>query len=240
MTYKPSILDQRPSIDTGYVSKLLSDVFGVESPVYVPWFLERTYKSLPYTDVKEGALPSGMASPYTNVEVLSQTVDYENAPVRFGQKTFGSFIFQGTKYKIWDYKGMLIPVEMRDLLMPLATMVEFSRPKTVVKTTTTGGIGSVKEIYGLDDWSISISGIILPDALNPLNQQTVVEQMEAIQLFHEIAGSIEVKGQLFAQRNITRIVTESLKFSPVQGRPNMMQYSIEAVSDGDFLLTEIL
>jgi len=64
--------------------------------------------------------------------------------------------------------------------------------------------------------------------------------MEAIQLFHEIAGSIEVEGQLFAQRNISRIVTESLKFTPVQGKPNMMQYSIEAVSDGDFLLTETL
>jgi len=166
--YKPSILDKRPNIDTGYVSRLLSDVFGVESPVYVPWFLERTYKALPYPDVKEATPPAGLVTPYTNVEVLNRDVEYDNAPVRFGQKTFGAFVFKGTEYKIWDYNGTLQDVEMRDLLMPLATLVEFSRPKRVVQTPTTGGIGSVKEIYGLDDWSISISGIILPDEFNPL------------------------------------------------------------------------
>jgi hypothetical protein len=240
MTYKPSILDQRPAIDTGYVSRLLSDVFGVESPVYVPWFLERTYKALPYTDVKEGTPPSGLAQAFSGVEILNRDVDYDDAPVRFGQKAFGTFLLKGATYNIWDYRGMLIPVEMKELLMPLATLVEFTRPKVVTKTPTTGGIGSVKEIYGLDDWAISISGIILPDNLNPFTQQTVWEQMEAIQLFHEIAGSIEVVGQLFEQRHISRIVTESLKFSPVQGKPNMMQYSLEAVSDGDFLLTETI
>lgn len=180
-----------------------------------------------------------MASAYTNVEVLNRDVDYDKAPVRFGQKTFGAFWFKGSACKMWDFNGTLQDIEMRELLMPLATMVEFSRPKTVTKTPTTGGVGSVKEIYGLDDWSISISGIILPDYLNPMTQQTVAEQMEAIQLFHELSGSIEVEGQLFADRHISRIVTEDLKFSPVQGRPNMMQYSINAVSDSDFLLTEM-
>jgi hypothetical protein len=238
--YKPSILDKRLNIDTGYVSKLLSDVFGVESPVYVPWLLERTYKALPFTDVKEGTSPNGLAQPFSGVEVLNRDVDYDDAPVRFGQKSFGAFWLKGGTYKTWDYKGNLIDIELNDLLMPLATLVEFTRQKTVTKTPTSGGIGTVKEIYGMEDWAISISGIILPDNLNPFTQQTVAEQMESIQLFHELAGSIEVAGQNFAQRSITRIVTESLKFSPVQGKPNMMQYSIEAVSDGDLLLTDIL
>ena len=238
--YKPSILDKRPNIDVGYVGKLLSDVFGVESPVYVPWFLERTYKAPPYTDVKEGTPANGLASPYTSVEVLNRDVEYDNAPVRYGQKTFGAFWFLGGAYKTWDYKGNLIDIELNDFLMPLATLVEFTRAKTVTKTPTLGGVGTVKEIYGFEDWSISISGIILPDDLNPLTQQTVAEQMEAMQLFHELAGCIDIQGQLFAQRNISRIVTESLKFSPVQGRPNMMQYSIEAVSDGDLILTELV
>lgn len=239
MTYKPSILDQRPPIDTGYVSRLLSDVFGVESPVYVPWFLERTYKALPYTEVKEGSPANGLAQPYTT-ELKPVDAEYDGAPVRYGQKTFGAFWLLGGIYKTWDYKGNLIDIEISDFLMPLATLVEFTRAKTVTKTPTLGGIGTVKEIYGFEDWSISINGIILPDNLNPLTQQTVDEQMKALQLFHELAGSIDVAGQLFAERNITRIVTESLKFSPVQGRPGMMQYSIEAVSDNDLLLAEFL
>ena len=238
--YKPSILDKRPNIDTGYVSKLLSDVFGVESPVYVPWFLERTYKAAPFTEVYESVAPAGLASAFSGVQLNPEAPVYDNAPVRFGLKTFGAFWFRGGVYKTWDFKGNLVDVELNDLLMPLATLVEFSRSKTVTKTPTIGGIGTVKEVYGFEDWSLSMNGIILPDTLNPLTQQTVAEQMDAIQLFHELAGSIEVEGQLFAQRNISRIVTESLKFTPVQGRPNMVQFSIEAVSDSDLLLTDIL
>lgn len=238
MEYKPGILDQRAPIDTGYVSRLLSDVFGVESPVYVPWFLERTYKAPPYTDVKEGSPANGLALPYTT-EMNPAPAEYDGAPVRFGQKTFGAFWFLGGIYKTWDYKGNLVDIEISDFLMPLATLVEFSRSKTVIKTPTLGGIGTIKEIYGFEDWNISISGIILPDNLNPLTQQTVDDQMRALQLFHELAGSIDVAGQLFAERNITRITTESLKFSPVQGRPGMMQYSIEAVGDNDILLTDL-
>lgn len=239
MEYKPSILDQRPPIDTGYVSRLLSDVFGVESPVYVPWFLERTYKAPPYTDVKEATPANGLAQAYTT-ELKPVAADYDGAPVRFGQKTFGAFWLEASDSKVWnEYTGLLDDVSLRPFLMPLATLVDFSRAKSIIKTPTLGGIGTVKEIYGLEDWSISISGIILPDELNPGSQQTVAEQMEAMQLYNEVAGPIDVKGQLFKQRNISQIVIESMSFKPVQGRPNMMQFDISAISDADFLLTEI-
>jgi hypothetical protein len=62
--------------------------------------------------------------------------------------------------------------------------------------------------------------------------------MDAIQKFHDIAGSIGVEGQIFADRNIVSIVTENLTFTPVQGKPNMMQYSIEAISDEDILIID--
>ncbi|MBS2099190.1 DUF6046 domain-containing protein [Carboxylicivirga linearis] len=219
--FKANISSNRGAIDIGYVGNLLSEVYHVETPVYLPWFFDYKKK----------------LSVYAGVEV-EEELEYENAPVRYGQKSYGAFWLKGGKYNIWDYTGKLIPNEFNDLLMPLATMVDFDRPKVVSKTTTNSG--TVKEIYGLGDWTISINGIILPDKYNPYTQQTVAEQMEAIQKFHEIAGSIEVEGQLFAQRKISRIVTESLSFKPVQGRPNMMQYSIEAVSDEDLLLTDIL
>lgn len=231
MTYKPSILDSRPPIDTGYIGKLLSDVFGVESPVYVPWFLERTYKSLPFPQVDQKSV-------ILNNDFQESLAD--NQPERMGLKVYGSFWLKGGKHLSFDSQGELVENEYNSLLMPLATMVDFSRNKTVTKTPMVGGAGSVKEIYGLEDWAISINGIILPDDYNPITQQTVAEQMEAIQQFHEIAGAIDVEGWIFSQRNISRIVTESLKFSPIQGRPNMMQFSIEAVSDEDLLLTDIV
>lgn len=211
------------AINIAYVAKLLADVFGIGQPVY--------------TGVKQNSLPEGIAGPFA-VSLKEADPDYDNAPVRFGHKTFGAFLLKGGLYKTWNHKGKLVDIELSDFLMPLATLVDFTRPKTVTKTPTTGGVGTVKELYGLEDWNITISGIIIPDPLKQPGQQTVDEQMRQIQLFHEIAESIDVEGQLFAERSITRIVTESLKFTPVQGHPGMMQYSIDAISDKDFLLEE--
>jgi len=188
------------------------------------WFIHPTYKSLPFTDV-----------------ALSDTdPEYDDAPVRLGQKTFGAFWLKGGKYNMWQMDGTLKKGSMSDFLMPLATLVDFSRQKVVTKLPTLGGTGSRKQIYSLDDWNVSIKGIIIPDPDNKPAFRTVEGQMYAIQRYHEIAGSIEVEGQIFAKRNITRIVTESLTFSPVQGFPNMLQYSIDAVSDEDLLITDSL
>ncbi|MCT4590514.1 MAG: DUF6046 domain-containing protein [Carboxylicivirga sp.] len=219
--FKANISNNREAIDIGYVGNLLSEVYHVETPVYLPWFFEYKKKLAAFTDVE-----------------VEEELEYENAPVRYGQKSFGAFWLKGGRYLNFEHSGELVEREYNDLLMPLATMVDFSRPKIVGKTTT--NIGTTKEIYGLGDWTISINGIILPDKYNPYTQQTVAEQMDALQQFHEIAGSVEVEGQIFAQRKISRIVTEDIEFKPVQGRPNMMQFSIPAVSDEDLLLTDIL
>lgn len=223
--YKGDLLRAVPTIDVAFVGKLISDVFGVQSPVYLPtWWQGREFEP-----------PA-----YPGIVVADEQPEYDDAPIRLGNKTFGAFWLKGGKYKMWDYNGELKELMMPDFLMPLATIVDFTRPKEVIKTPRIGGAGTVKEIYGLGDWTISIKGIILPDENNPVSFRTVEGQMDAIQKFHEIAGSIEVDGQIFAKRKIYRIVTESLAFSPIQGRPNMMQYSIEAISDEDILLTDIL
>jgi hypothetical protein len=211
-----------PTIDVAFVGSLIKDVFGVESPVYLPtWWQGREFQTESYPGVS-----------------VSDEVEYDDAPVRFGQKTFGAFWLDAGTYKKYDNNGILKEFGYSKFLMPLATIVDFSRPKTVVETPTIGGNGSVKEIIGLEDWAISIKGIILPDPeRKEVAFRTVEGQMEAMQSFHEIADSIEVDGQIFHKREISRIVTKSLAFSPVQGKPNMMQYTIDAVSDEDFLLT---
>lgn len=212
------------TIDVSFISGLLQDVFGVFTPVFHPELEEKQIQ----------------AAAFPNVEIEAAAPEYDNAPVRFGQKTWGAFWFKGGRYLTFGTNGKLKEEQYSDLLMPLASLVSFKRAKVVKKTETVGGAGTVKEVYGLADWSISISGIIIPDQYNPSAQQSVEEQMEAIQRFHETAGSIEVDGQIFAQRNVSRIVTEDCSFDPIQGRPNMMQYTIEAISDEDLLLTDIL
>ncbi|MBN1987827.1 MAG: hypothetical protein JW783_00335 [Bacteroidales bacterium] len=232
--YKADLGRTAPTVDTAFVGKLLSEVFGVESPIYLPtWWRKRDYNAKPYPNVSVEQQTQPIDG-YMGINVL-ETEDYGEAPVRYGQKVFGAFWFKGGTYLKYDLNGTLKGHKCSDFLMPLATIVDFSRPKTVKKTPTIGGMGSVKEVYAMDDWSVSIKGIIIPD-----QDRSVEFQMNEMQRFHEIAGSVEVDGLVFARRNIVRIVTETLAFSPIQGRPNMVQYTIDAVSDEDFLLTDVL
>lgn len=223
--YKSDLKRTVPTIDVAYVGKLLSDVFGVESPVYLPtWWQGRDYSP----------------APYPGLEVEADDPEYDDAPVRMGNKTFGAFWLKDGTYKKYGHNGALKDFQLSEFLMPLASLVDFKREKNIVKTPILGGAGSVKEVFSFNDWDITIKGIIIPDDFNRSGQKTVEEQMTMLQKFFEVVGSIPVEGQIFAKRQVDYIVMESLNFSPVQGRPKMMQYTIEATSDEDILLTGVM
>ena len=210
------------AIDVTYVAGLFSDVFGVNSPVFFPTIGQGN-------DYDPGA--------FSGVSLKTAEPD-DGSPVRFGQKTFGAFWLKGDSYPSYDqYTGVLNYTKYADFLMPIATMVDFSRQKAMTKTPTIGSAGTVKEIYGFEDWTISIKGIILPDSdRTGTTNQTIEGQKEFLQKYFEIAGSIKVDGKIFADRNINRITIESFAFTPVQGKPGMMPFSIEATSDEDLIL----
>jgi hypothetical protein len=223
--YKVELDRLVPTIDVAFVGNLLSSIFGVESPVYLPtWWEGRDY------------IPGA----YSGVTLKNDTPD-DGSPMRMGNKTFGSFWLKGGKYRSYNqYTGLLEQLDYPDFLMPLATLVDFNRPKAMTKTPCIGSSGTVKEIFGFEDWAISIKGIILPDKERAGSTfQTVEGQMEALQKFFEIADGVTVDGKLFANRNINKIVLESLVFNPVQGKPKLMTYAIEATSDEDILLMQL-
>lgn len=208
---------KRP-IDISYVNVLLGDAFGTPA--------------MPYPAVDERFLPNNKTSPVYIVQTEEAIDEYDNAPIRFGEKTWGAFWFKmdSKGCKLWDDKGKLFDIKLPELLMPLASLISFSRPKKMTE------YNEIIEIHQMGKWSINIQGIIINDKYNPVGYQTVREQMEAIQEYHEVAGAIEVRGPVFSDRRISRIVTKDLRFDPIQGKPGMVQYSIEAVSDVDFLL----
>lgn len=223
--YKSDLERAIPTIDVAFVGNLLSDVFGVESPVYLPtWWQGRDYSP----------------KPYPGIEMEPDDPEYDQAPVRNGKKTFGAFWLEAGTYNMYNKEGALDEKKLGRFLMPLASLVDFKREKNIVKTPILGGVGSVKEVFSFNDWDITIKGIIIADDFNRPGQKTVEEQMAILQKFFEVVGSISVEGQIFAKRNVNYIVMESLNFSPVQGRPKMMQYTIEATSDEDILLTGVM
>ena len=54
-------------------------------------------------------------------------------------------------------------MNMASFPMPYATIVDFSRSMNCSKTKVLGVHGTVKEVYGLDDWKINIRGFCIAD-----------------------------------------------------------------------------
>lgn len=157
---------------------------------------------------------------------------------QFGTPLLGTFwaVPDDLPYLVYGIDDKLVQREFSKFEFPVATIVDFNRPKLSVKEKTNGGNGTVKETMGLDDWQISIRGIIVDDDSRK-EQKTVRQQRYALDRLNEITGSIKVEGEIFRQRNITHIYLDDLKYSTVQGKPGLIQYEIPAVSDVSFLLT---
>jgi len=208
-----------PVIGIDVAANLLAEVFG--QPVYV----------IPGTN-EMTTVDSYMVS-------VSDPNEYDRLS-RFGTPVVGSFTIEGGKYKVYDkVTGKLVVKEYSDFEFPLATIVDFSRPKYITKTPTIGSNGTVKEIFGFEDAKISIRGICIDDPSRS-EQRTAKEQKLALWALNDIADSLSIlKGKIFFEKNITRIVMEDIQFSAVQGKPGMIQFEIPAVSDEDFLIMDI-
>ncbi len=228
-------LKTNSTINIGYAVSLLGDIFGFNSPIYLPYSLKDRYALNNANYLIENERYA--TNPTYNLEFASdELIDRMS---QFGTPVLGTFWASAGVYKVYNYESRLINKEFGDFEFPIASIIDFSRQKNIIKTPTIGSVGTVKEIYGLEDWKINIRGICMDDNSRK-SQNTMKEQEFSLMQLNEIAGSIQVKGRIFEQKHITRMTIEALHFTPIQGNPNIMQYEIEAVSDEDFLITEVI
>lgn len=198
--------------DKFIIGELLGDVFGITSPIYIPW----------------GAAKQYTAGQYQGVQLLKE--DESDVLSWMGTPVMGTFSLLGGTYKTFDEKGQISEIKLSDFLMPYATIVEFNRAMNVTKTKAIGTAGTVKEIYGLDDWAISIRGICLADAQRP-DQQTAQQQIDALVKWRNVTDTVNVQGSIFNDKEIYGITIDNLSIRPVQGKWNVITYEIQATSD---------
>lgn len=218
-----------PNIDLGFVASILGDVYGFNSPIYLPWNFKSEYEARGYT------IPEQFLG-YENLDL--ETPD---RPSMFGTPIFGSFTIKGGKYLIFDKsKGTLVPKAIDDFEFPVTSIIEFRRPKVITKSPMIGGAGTVKEIYGLDDWAISIKGVCLNDpSRKDVETRTARSQQIKLCELNEIVGHLVIKsGSIFLNKKIFNIVMEDVIFSPIQGKPDVIPFEIPCCSDEDILLFE--
>lgn len=192
------------------LGKIFKAAFGISSPVYItrPISINDRKQTIGYSGVK------------VIEEEEAEQISWLGTPIIF------PITFKAETYKVYDSKGKLKDAEFGDFMLPSATLVEFSRAKNITRTEVLGSNGTVKEIYGFDDWQIRMRGVCLPE---PGRSET--DQKNALLAWNEIAGSIKVDGELFFEKGIDRIAITDIQFSQVQAKPKVLPFEITAVSD---------
>ncbi len=195
-----------------YATNIIRDIFGINGMVYFP------------STTKHDVSPTG----FYGIEMLPD--DEVEAHSSLGTPVVGVLEFKGGEYNTYNEKGQVVKVRMNNFRLPYSCIVEFSRAAVITVTKTLGSAGSVKEIYGLDDWKINIRGIALNNAINPLSPKAHQIVGELAQ-WRKICDSIEVQGILFSNKEIYRIVIEDLQIQPIEGKYNVIPFQIQAISD---------
>lgn len=98
-------------------------------------------------------------------------------------------------------------------------------------TRINGGKGTVKEIYGFDDWQVTINGFLIPDASQPQGFNSPFEQEKELNNWDNLASSIPVFGKPFSVHKIRNLTIKGMSFEPMRGKPNIRTFTINAISD---------
>lgn len=200
---------------------------GLDNRMYVGQLFKAAFGAMPvYLTFPLGKSPTPDMSGYDIHLADNATPEEAERKSIYGTPVVFPIKFLGGKFKKYDDKGRLVDTSLNDFWLPDATMVDFSRAKNIIKTATLGANGTVKEVYGFDDWNIRIRTLCLRN-----RELTEREQEKKILEWFEVAGSIGIEGYLFTKKNIKSIVLEDIDIKSISGSPNVIPIEITAVSD---------
>jgi hypothetical protein len=197
------------------VSKLFQSAFGLSSPVYI-------------TETERKDKPAIFS--YKGIETLPEyykpdAVSWMGTPIMFSAK------FLGRSYQKYNAIGEIERVQMNDFQLPAATMFSFRRAHNITRTNLLGNNGTVKEIYGFDDWVIDVRGLCLDEP-----NQSAHEQLEQLLKWEELADGIDISGGLFEQRRISRVAISDWSDNLQQGSYGVIPFQFQLFSDEDIIL----
>lgn len=156
-----------------------------------------------------------------------------------GTLLVGAITFKGNSYQQYNELGALVPVDVATFRLPSATIVQFRRAKNVIKTKANAALGTVKELYGFDDWQIDIMGRCIDDSGHP-QAKSRKEQLARLFAFDKLASAITVLGAEFEARDISAIVIESMETQQPKGKEHITDFRLRCVSDNPFELTDVV
>ncbi len=198
------------------INHLFRTAFGINAPIYMAdvYSSDDSNGKINYTGVK-----------YTK-PVEAKKLSWMGTPIIF------PITIPSDTFKVYAPNGEIIKQVIPAFDMPATSLVDFSRAKNITRTPILGNNGTVKEVYGFDDWSIRIRGI----CLNEPKIRTAKDQVKCLLQYEKVAGSIGILGEQFIEKEIHAITIESIDFQQVQGKPDVIPFEIRAVSDEPLIL----
>lgn len=195
------------------VSQLFQLAFGINMPVYLPYPLT---KELPPNISFDGIETRPEFNP-------SNSKSWMGTPIMFEL----SFIGNEQKYKKYTVSGEVKEIALPNYTLPPATMFQFRRAKNVTRTNVLGSNGTVKEIFGFDDWVIDVKGLCLDEP-----NRSAISQLEELLKWEELADSIAVSGEVCNMMDINRVCISEFSHNIVQGsNGGVIAYEMQLFSD---------
>lgn len=197
------------------LSQLFKTAFGINSPIFITEPLSKQQKQ---------------SFDYKGVEIIE---DYytKDATSWMGTPIIGLLTFKAGSYNKYNSVGEIVKKELPEFILPPATLFSFRRSKNITKTNLLGGNGTVKEVFGFDDWIIDVKGLAVDTPTSSARQQ-----IEQLLNFEDIADQIKISGDLFTKKDISAVVIEDFKQEAIQGNPTVIPFSMTLISDEDIVL----
>lgn len=145
----------------------------------------------------------------------------------------GPLTLQKGEYKTFGYDGKVQTVTMlRDFTLPFTTLATYSRSKIAAITDLRAQRGSVKELFGFSDWRIAFRGLILADDMKGYtNNSFPLLKAQEFMLWEEITDAVAINGDMPAMLGISKVYLQSIEINEVEGKPNVLVFKIDALSD---------
>jgi hypothetical protein len=171
--------------------------------------------------------PTGL---YQGLEIIEDEND-TNMKSGLGTQILFPIVFSHGTYKEYNQDGEIVDRIMDSFRLPIASIVSFRRDKIMGVTRINGGKGTVKEVYGFDDWQVTINGFLIPDTSQPQGLNSPFQQEKELNNWDNLASSIPVYGKPFSVHKIRNLTIKGMSFEPMRGKPNIRTFTINAISD---------
>ncbi len=162
-------------------------------------------------------------NPYTNQIPEGAAPDRALYYSTLGTPVVADLTFEGGSYTR-ESDGRVVTYES---VVLTTCLIMVTRPKMIIKTNITGGEqGSVKEYISLDDFQVSIQGLITGS-----NGRYPFEEVAALQEICDAPVSIPVTSYYLQNLKIFNLVVDDYSFEQQPGSISQQPFTINCSSD---------